>query len=189
MVVMPDILTCRLFSKARDRPYNKNMKYSKAKILAAFFFFFLGYIGNNLVDIVKREGPTTIEGVERYPVNPDDFDHRKMIEAMNQSRSQDSAAVPVQAASSMGDISQREDEKFIYYEIPINQSADTDYELKIEVKRGMILITEMLKDKVNPINETNAERMFTIDPELDTASAEVLNEKNRVLIKIPKKRI
>jgi hypothetical protein len=47
----------------------------------------------------------------------------------------------------------------------------------------------VLKDKKNPINETSAERMFTIDPELDSTAAEVLNEKERVLIKIPKKRI
>ena len=168
------------------------MKYSKAKILAALFFFCLGYLGNNLVDRVRQVGPRTIEGVERFPVDPNDFDHRKMIEAMNESRGQDQKAQfdqQVAAVSMMGDINQREDEKFVYYEIPINKEADTYHELKIEVKQGMILITEFLKDKKNPINETSAERMFTIDPELDSTAAEVLNEKERVLIKIPKKRI
>lgn len=142
---------------------------------------------NGIIDRVRQPGPINVEGVDRYPVNPDDFDNRKMIEAIRQSQGD-----PLEmetGASMVGEITQREDDKYVYYEIPINKDSQTNHELKVEVKNGVISISEILKNNGNPVIETNAERMFTIDPELDSALAEVLNEKDRVLVKIPKKRI
>lgn len=166
------------------------MRFSKTKLFTALFFFFLGYMGNTLVDKVRQPDPVSVEGIDRYPVNPDDFDHRKMIEAMRESdHFRPDEKIMDSGASVLGDISQREDDKFVYYEIPIIKEAGINHELKVEVKEGMIKISEMLKDSTNPMIETNAERMFSIDPELDSAMAEVKNENNRVLIKIPKKRL
>ena len=170
------------------RSYNESMTGPKSKILTAVFFFTLGYLVNGLVGKMQTGAPTTIEGVERYPVDPDDFDTRKMIEAINEERG--GWGAPMDAgASLMGEISQREDDKFVYYEIPLNKEANANHELKVEVKNDVIHIVEVLKDGNNPLIETNAERMFTIDPSLDSSLAEVINEKNKVLIKIPKRRI
>jgi hypothetical protein len=164
-------------------------KITKSKILTAITFFILGYMSNNLFDRVRSPGPVNVEGVERYPVNPDDFDTRKMIEAIKESKTGEWEQPIESGASIIGEITQREDDKFVYYEIPINQSANTNHELKVEIKDGFIHIAEVSKSTGKMVIETNAERMFSLDPSLDSALAEVLDQKNIVLIKIPKRRI
>lgn len=164
-------------------------KITRSKILTALTFFILGYMSNGLFDRVRDPGPVNVEGVERYPVNPDDFDTRRMIEAIKESKTGEWEQPIDSGASIIGEITQREDDKFVYYEIPVNQSANTNHELKVEVKEGFIRIAEISKSTGEATIETNAERMFTIDPSLDSALAEVLDQKNKVLIKIPKRRI
>lgn len=191
-------LTAWPFSVVRGPLYNGvNMtKITKSKLLTAVVFFTLGYMSNGLFDRVRDPGPVNVEGVERYPVNPDDFDTRKMIEAMKDSESSEWSRPKAHAdsgASIIGEITQREDDKFVYFEIPVNQSANTSHELKVEIREGILRIAEVSKSKDGDASgaavETNAERMFTIDPSLDSALAEVLDQKNKVLIKIPKRRI
>lgn len=167
-------------------------KFTKSKLITAVLFFTLGYMANGLFGFVRETaggGPVNVEGVERYPVNPDDFDSRKMIEAMRESSPNEPTLPRDSGASIIGEITQREDEKFVYYEIPVNQSANTTHQLKVEIKEGFIRIAEISKSTGEDIVETNAERMFTIDPSLDSALAEVLEQNNKVLIKIPKRRI
>lgn len=164
-------------------------KITRSKILTALTFFILGYMSNGLIDRVSGPGPVNVEGVERYPVNQDDFDTRKMIEAIKESKTGEWEQPIDSGASIIGEITQREDDKFVYYEIPVNNAANTNHELKVEVKEGFIRIAEVSKSSGEANIETSAERMFTIDPSLDSALAEVLDQKNKVLIKIPKRRI
>lgn len=185
-------LTGRFFSLRKRSHYNEiNMtKFTKSKIITAVLFFFLGYMANGLFDRVRESaGPISVEGVERYPVDPDDFDSRKMIDAIKESKAGEWSQPFDSGASIIGEITQREDEKFVYYEIPVNQAANTTHQLKVEIKKGFIRIAEISKATGQEIVETNAERMFTIDPSLDSALAEVLEQNNKVLIKIPKRRI
>lgn len=169
------------------------MRDKKIKIVSACFFFALGFAANGLLERVQHAGPVNVEGEERYPVNPDDFDSQKIIEAIERDRSDWQVPPPgmeSEGASIMGEIAQREDEKFVYYEIPINQSANANHELKVEIKEGIVRIAEVLKGKdENSVIETSAERMFSLDPSLDSSMAEVKNLKDKITIKIPKKRI
>lgn len=82
------------------------------------------------------------------------------------------------------DIGRREDKDFVYYEVPLVNEQGEKVELKVEVKNGII---EIVEKSIGPNHEAQSSRSFSIEPGLKTDQAQVLNEKDKVVIKIPKK--
>lgn len=120
---------------------------------------------------------------ERFPVDIDDFDHTSMMDTINRLSKERAEA----RASAMGDVSRREDDDNVYYDIPQKAEGGVEHRLNVEVKDGMIRISEDQKSSGDTLVETSSERMFSIDPGLDGERAEVINEKDKIVIKIPKK--
>ena len=152
------------------------------KVFIAVIFFILGFLGNYLLTKVTHAPTAEQLQAERFPVNPDDFDQAKMLDTMARMSDQD------EGASVMGEISQREDADFVYYEIPLRGHDGLNHKLNVEVKNGMIKISEDSSSSGNAIVETSSERMFSIDPSLDGDRAEVINQKDKIVLKIPKRR-
>lgn len=81
------------------------------------------------------------------------------------------------------DINRREDKDFVYYEVPLINENGEKLELKVDVKNGIIEISEK---SVGANHESQSSRSFSIEPGLKEDRAQVINEKDKVVIKIPK---
>lgn len=158
------------------------------KFFIAVIFFCIGFLTNHL--LVKVRGvPVIAHNEERFPVSPEDFDHNRMLETIQRMTEGDDLRVEdsMMGASIVGEISQREDDKNIYYDIPQKGHDGVNHKLNVEIKNGMIKVSEDLKSSGDARIETSSERMFSIDPGLDSDKAEIINEVDRIVIKIPKK--
>jgi hypothetical protein len=82
------------------------------------------------------------------------------------------------------DINRREDSKFVYYEVPLVNEKGEKLELNVTLKDGMIEITEKASGKNH---QSESVRTFSLEPGLIESRAQVINEKDKVVIKIPKK--
>lgn len=160
-------------------------KIFTTKFFIAVIFFCVGFLTNHLLTKINRPNIQVVNTEERFPVNPNDFDHDRMMETI--ARMSDDEGADLKGASSLGIISQRQDEKNVYYDIPLKGDDGTNHKLNVEIKDGMIKISEDIKDNSNGILETSSERMFTIDQGLNADKAEVINQKDRITIRIPKK--
>lgn len=118
---------------------------------------------------------------ERFPVDIDDFDQTSMMDTI------DRLAKERATTSMLSQIVQREDDEFAYYDIPQKDRLGTEHKMNVEIKNGMIKISEDIKSKSDANVETSSERMFSIDPGLDGDRAEIINGKDLITIKIPKK--
>lgn len=125
---------------------------------------------------------STQKDQERFPIDPADFDQQSMMSTIKRMREEGELG-----ASSMGEVAQREDEKNVYYDIPLKSENGSNHKLNVEIKNGMIKISEDVKAEGDAVVQTSSERMFSIDPGLDGDKAEVINEKEKVIIKIPKR--
>lgn len=152
------------------------------KFFIAIIFFCVGFFTNHLLTKV-RGAPIIATNDERFPVEIDDFDHTSMMDTINRLSKERADA----RASAMGDVSKREDDDNVYYDIPQKSEGGVEHRLNVEVKDGMIKISEDQKSSGNMLVETSSERMFSIDQGLDGDRAEVINEKDKIVIKIPKK--
>ncbi len=168
-------------------------KLINTRIFIAVIFFCVGFLTNHLL-VKFVHNPTTrltelAAGPEdRFPVDPDDFDHNKIMETIKRME----AGVGQDMESAMGGpaiIAQREDDKFEYYDIPLRGHDGANRKLNVEIKDGLVRVKEDTKNKdENSLSESSSERMFTLDPRrVDIDRAEVLNEKDKIVIKIPKK--
>jgi hypothetical protein len=169
--------------------YNISMKrlFTPNKFFIAIIFFCLGFWTNHL--LVKNRGLSlsTVSQVahrdqERFPIDPADFDQQNMMNTIKRMREEGELG-----ASGMGEVAQHEDEKNVYYDIPLKSENGSNHKLNVEIKNGMIKISEDVKAEGDAMVQTSSERMFSIDPGLDGDKAEVINEKEKVTIKIPKK--
>jgi hypothetical protein len=113
-----------------------------------------------------------------FPVNPDDFDHDKLLDAARKMEQQMIKQNGVLAPELTG-IERREDEQFVYYDIPLSANEKNDHELKVDVKNGVISIKEHSEN-------TESVREFSIGPGLDESRANIINSNDRISIKIPK---
>lgn len=159
-------------------------RFLTTKFFIAVIFFCIGFLTNHLLTKINRMPVQVVKSEDRFPVNPDDFDHEKMMDTI--SRMQEDS-MDMRGASTLGIISQREDNKNVYYDIPLRGDDGTNHKLNVEIKDGMIKISEDIKDNSNGVLETSSERMFTIAPGLDADKAEVINQKDKIVIRIPKK--
>ena len=155
------------------------------KIFIAVSFFCIGFLTNHLLVKYKMTHLMTENKVDRFPINPSDFDHSKMLETIE--RMNEDEENSMMAMGNIGEINQREDDKFYYYEIPLKNINGANQKLNVEIKNGMIRISEDLKTSGTRSIQSSSERLFSIDPGLDIDKAEVINEKNKILIKIPKR--
>lgn len=137
-----------------------------------------------------RTPSITTADQERFPVDPNDFDHHRMLDTiskMQQRQEEQEGDDSYMGSSGAGEVGQREDENFVYYEIPTRVTDGLSHKLNVQVKNGMIHIVEDTKDDKGGSVQMSSERMFSIDPSLNGDRAEVINEKDKVIIKIPKR--
>jgi hypothetical protein len=181
-------------------------KFFNTKLFVAIIFFCLGFLTNHMLvkymynpglgigsntDTRKSERPE-----ERFAVNPDDFDQNKMLDTIQrmQKETEDGFSGLEKdldnASSDYGSVGQHEDDKYVYYEIPLKGHDGANHKLNVEIKNGLVRVSEDTKGKAGTsMSESSSERMFTLDPRrVDADKAEVLNQKDKIIIKIPKKK-
>lgn len=157
-------------------------KFFSSKVFVGIVCFILGAVASHLYTQVEFHSQVLGEKErdERFPVKPEDFDHEKLMDAFsNFDKSMQSFENDFQKEMQVTGVERKEDDKFVYFEIPLNAN-EKNHELKVSVKDGMISIKE------NTPN-SEAERQFSIDPDLDGNKADIQTLKDKVLIKIPKK--
>lgn len=166
----------------------KVKNFFSSKIFIGIACFILGVLANQLYmkSRVHMQVLTHKEMDERFPVTPDDFDHQKLMDAfkgldknmqdMHQDLEREFGGADIQISG----IERNEDDKFVYYNIPLIAN-EKNHELKISVKDGMISIKEVTA-------HSESERQFSIDTELDETKAQVQTLKDRITIKIPKRK-
>jgi hypothetical protein len=146
--------------------------------------FSLGFLTNHLLTKTSFHSHelSDSEREERFPVKPEDFDHNKMLETFKnlQKDMEKDLDSDMQLDMKVTGVSRREDDKFVYFDIPLNAS-EKNHELKVSVKDGMISIKEMTPN-------SESERQFSIDPDLDDTKADVQTLKDKISIKIPKRK-
>ncbi len=153
-------------------------KIFNSKIFIAIAFFCLGFLVNQ--GLRNYHAATSIPD-SRFPFNPEDFelDVKKAPKILLDDN--------FQGASTVGLLSKREDATTVYYEIPLKENLGDKHKMNVDIKDGVIKISEELKSDEHGSIETSSERIFTIDSNLDSTKAEVINEKDKIVIKIPKK--
>lgn len=169
--------------------------FFNTKLFIAILFFCVGFLANHLFVLLVHH-PTSEtaqihpEANERFPVDPDDFDQKKMLETIQGMQEGQVDGEGMENAMGLGSIVQREDEFFEYYDIPLKDHRGTNRKLNVELKNGLVIIKEeMKKQQDNSFSESSSEQMFTLDSRrLDIDRAEVQNEKDKIVIKIPKKK-
>lgn len=146
--------------------------------------FSLGFLANHLLTKTSFHSHelTDSEREERFPVKPEDFDHNKMLDTFRnlQQDMEKDIDDDMKMDMKVTGVSRREDDKNVYFEIPLNAS-EKNHELKVSVKDGMISIKEMTPN-------SESERQFSIDPDLDETKADVQTLKDKITIKIPKRK-
>lgn len=169
-------------------------KFINTKVFIAITFFCVGFLTNHLlvkfVSIPARPVGLSAGPEDRFPVNPDDFDHDKIMETIERMEGDAGMGMENAMSGAPAVIAQREDDKFEYYDIPLRGHNGVNRKLNVEIKDGLVRVKEDTTNKnENSLTESTSERMFTLDPRrLDIDRAEVLNEKDKIVIKIPKKR-
>ncbi len=182
----------------------------ESKRLRTIFFFLLayslGFLTHWTLFKIKSQNffveNKITDSNDRLPVAPHDLNnddlmdalHRDMLERMGKSADD----FPGRASDTenemtddyglkdflVRDINRREDDKFVYYEVPlINENGDK-LELNVQVKNGIIEIQETSS---GTNHQSQSSRSFSIEPGLKEDLASVINEKDKIIIKIPKK--
>ncbi|MGZ3691073.1 MAG: Hsp20/alpha crystallin family protein, partial [Pseudobdellovibrio sp.] len=99
---------------------------------------------------------------------------------------------------SVYDISKREDDSFVYYDIKVGDLNSTSINTKIE--NGYVSISGTEEKKSGPeVKEGNAStqsifkssfsRTFPLPGNVDQAKMQMLTEKDKVVLKFPKKKV
>ncbi len=167
-------------------------RFINTKIFIAIIFFCVGFLTNHLF-VKFIHNPTRLAELaagpeERFPVDPNDFEHERIMETIKKMENNGSLGMESVMADN-AQITEREDEKFEYYEIPLKGHDGTNRKLNVVIKDGLVRVREESSNKnENSMSESSSERMFTLDPRrLDIDRAEVINEKEKIVVKIPKK--
>lgn len=141
--------------------------FLRSKLAIGIIFFFLGFGTNHLLTKIYYRAALEVEQVS---INPDDFDHDKLMDAARKMK---------QEMTTEG-VERREDDRYVYYDILLSARERSDSELKVNVNNKIITIIETTQD-------VESTREFNIEPGLDEGQAEVLHSKDKVSVKIPKK--
>ena len=155
-------------------------KFFYSKLFIGILCFCLGLVSYHLTTKISKLSIVEIQN-DRFPVDPNDFDHDKILEAVKKMQQgmidQDIIATP-----KLSGVNQHEDKDYFYYEIPL-KTDNTKSEMKtsVTVKDGMINISEKTA-------HSEEEKTFSIAPGLDGEKAKVLNENDKIIVKIPKQK-
>jgi hypothetical protein len=167
----------------------KIKKFLNSRLVVAVLFFLFGFYINVYLNH-KNTVNSSISQIneDRVPVNPTDFDIDKMHDSFAKNlkddiENEDSSVIDLNAFNLTPN--RKEDDLFVYYEIPLQKNSKNN-KLNIEIKDGFIHLKSDSKDKSM---SSSMEQVFSIDSNLDDKKAEVLNEKEKVVIKIPKKKV
>jgi hypothetical protein len=157
-------------------------KFLESKTFLAVTFFCAGFMISQGMNKISMDKHTTQVGQieERYPVSPEDVEHDKLVDAFGKKQMQMLDQNDDHFGFGVSGIKRSEDEKYVYYEIPLMGEVQNK-ELKVNIKDGMISISENSKN-------SQSQREFSIEPGLDEANAIVLNDKDKLNIKIPKRK-
>jgi len=94
---------------------------------------------------------------------------------------------------SVNDISKREDDDFVYYDIQVSDLDSTTINTKVE--NGYIIITGSVEKKSSPSDEDDTtqgifrstfKREFPLPDHVDQNKMETLYDKNKIILKFPK---
>ena len=169
-------------------------KILTTKLFIAVVFFCVGFLTNHLLVKFVHNPTTQIQEAfagpaDRFPVHPEDFDHDKIMETI-ENMDRTSPLGLEDPLGGPGVIVQREDENFEYYDLPLKAHDGSDRKLNVEIKDGLVIVKEVSKIKTeDSFSESTSERLITLDSNLLHADqAEVLNQKDKIVIKIPKKK-
>ncbi len=144
------------------------MKIFKSKLSIAFIFFVLGFF-THLYLVNKNISE------DRVQVTPEEFD--RLHES---SGAQDVFGVIDEKHFDIGP-TKREDNEYVYYEFSFDKKLKNEY--KINIKDGHI---HLKIESSESGFHSSSEQVFPIDSSLDDRKAEVINEENKIIIKIPK---
>ena len=165
----------------------KLMKLINSKIFVAILFLMIGLFAGNHIAKNGINFKTVKNEDDRIPVLPNDQDAEKLAEYFRARQNpfhdsnQDDLVI-----SDVGP-TRREDDRFVYYDIKIDKSGNN--KLNVEVKDGYIhLKSDSNNNSEGSSFSSSMEQVFSIDSNLDDKKAEVLNESDKIVIKIPKKK-
>lgn len=144
------------------------MKIFKSKLVIAFIFFLLGFF-THLYLVNKNISD------DRVQVTPEEFDRLH-----EPNKTQDVFGLIDEKHFDIGPL-KREDSDFVYYEFSFDKKLKNEY--KIDIKDGYI---HLKIESSEPGFQSSSEQVFPIDSNLNDSKAEVINEENKILIKIPK---
>ena len=154
------------------------MKFFYSKLFIGLLCFCLGFLTNHYLTKFSKANIVEIQN-ERFPIDPNDFDHNKMLEAVKKMQQgmidQDIIATP-----KLSGVNQHEDSDYFYYEIPLKvDSNQSEMKTSVTVKEGMINISEKSA-------HSEEEKTFSIAQGLDGDKAKVIYENDKIIVKIPK---
>lgn len=161
-------------------------KVLRSKLAIGIIFFCLGFFVSQFLSRVAYR--STIQMLNsgstvHIPVNPRDFDHDKLMDAAQRMRTdlfiQDNSEA-TESNVAIAEVQRREDNQYVYYDIPLTSAEKNDRELKINVKDGIISIIENTKN-------VQSMREIAIEPGLDEAHSKVENHDDKLSIRLPKK--
>lgn len=124
---------------------------------------------------------------ERIPIGPHDqifsdrlFDHTDQV--TEEEHGDDSSLFGLGI-----NMNRREDDRYVYYEFPMGTNDQGKTELKVEVKDGMIHVQQISKEESEHSQvSSSSEQMFSVDSNVNANRAEIIQEKDKVVVKIPK---
>lgn len=153
----------------------------RSKLAVGIVFFCLGFLTSQVLTrlafrqtIQLLNSATTVQ----TPVNPNNFDHDRLLDAVQKMKNEMLNQPDVNP--DLARVERKEDEQFVYYEIPLTISEQNDRELKINIGSGIIRIIEH-NDTLQTMRE------FAIEPGLDESRAKVSNHEDKLSVKFPKK--
>ena len=155
-------------------------KFFYSKLFIGILCFCLGLVTNHLASKISRPNIVEIQN-DRFPVDPNDFDHDKILEAVKKMQQgmidQDIIATP-----KISGVNQHEDKDYFYYEISLKpDKAHSEMKTSVTVKDGMINISEKTA-------HSEEEKTFSMAPGLDGDKAKVIYENDKIIVKIPKQK-
>ena len=159
-------------------------KSSRSKMIVGVVCFLLGFFTHLFLTRANfHYSPLSHE--DRIPVSPEEFDQTHMNGDLEQRFGLDRQHSPDIEVENF-DLSpkRREDDKFVYYEIQTSKYIK-DNKIIVQIKDGYIHLS--LEAKGENVAQS-MEQVFSIDSNLDDAKAEVLNEKDKIIIRVPKKK-
>ncbi len=182
------------------------MKLAKRELIILIIFCYsLGFLTHWMLFKYKENKFSFETQEDKMPVHPKDLRpedlmdalHRDMLDRMGKSSDRDfnfhhnfSNQDQIDENHSYGlkqflveDINRSEDEKFVYYEIPLLNEEGERVELNVSVKEGMILIS---KKSTGENHQMESTRSLSIEPGLIASEAKVIQEKEKIVIKVPK---